>query len=157
MGNCRDRSLWWRNPYLLLLALGLAAPLFFEIAPWFTPDVMLLHGSIPMLAMMDVNLAVAAMGSAVLYFCLLPHSRAELLFVVAGGVCADAWLISERLNYIGAYGQLLHIGLGFYPFVLAALLWRLAASWRGSGEDTLRLAEVLGLCLAMPVLYACGG
>ena len=113
----------WRNPYILLLALSVLQLCFFEIAPFFMSKVEFLHSALPALLLTNINFAVSAAGSMLFYFCLISHSRLELWFVLAGGAVLDALLISERLNYIGIYGQILHLGLGYLPFIIIALCW----------------------------------
>ncbi len=152
-----DKHNWKRSPYIILLATLFALMAFCEIAPLFSASLVPLHSKLSRLAIENVNYAVAGMSGTLMYFFLLPRRKGEMWFVLAGGAICDACIIAERLNYIGVYGQILHLGLGYYPFALAAMVWRFLQYLRqGDSEEMVHVAEVFACCLAMPVFYASG-
>lgn len=151
------KTVWWRNTYLLLLVFVLAFGMFTAIAPLLGFSMRPLSAIIAEQAMSNINFGVSCLGGLVLYLVLLPQRRSELLLVFLGGAVLEGFLISQRLTFIGPRGQLLHLGVGFFPWVLVAILWRIWGHRRqGEHQPAQKALEVLSLVIAMPLMYTCG-
>ena len=107
------------------------------------------HRFLPRLALTQVMLASACLGSFLFYLFLLPRRKVEMALVVVVGVALDAWLSFHRISYLYPTGCLLALGMGLGLASLPATLLRALTP----GPDRDRAVEVLALAVALPGLY----
>lgn len=148
---------FYRSPYLLFLSLMAIVGLYYELVPFWDPSRGFLHSSTILNPQSSILFDTACLGGTAAYFFLMPiHKRELALALSIGGLC-EVYLIAKRLQFLGPWEQLLHLGPGLIIGVSIALVWRSIRYWRSRDSAQFkRTLEIFGLTISMPFFLAVG-